>query len=83
MVITASSNNLTEIFSGIGVFCLEDERVSKLVEEVDDLRLSANRESWNYFTDVIFANPTVRQILQGFLEPLNLYSCHTFGPEFL
>ncbi|KAK2728631.1 hypothetical protein CKAH01_10761 [Colletotrichum kahawae] len=81
MAITASSDELTDIFSSTGVFCLEDERIGKLVEEVDDLGLSANRESWNYFADVILANPTVRQILQGFLEPPNPYSCHTFGPE--
>ncbi|WQF76295.1 hypothetical protein CDEST_01309 [Colletotrichum destructivum] len=70
-----------ELFKECGVFCLEDENIGKLVQEVDDLGLSTNLESWKFFKDTVHGNSTIRQILEGFLEPPNPHSCHTFGPE--
>ncbi|KAI3528397.1 hypothetical protein CABS02_15127 [Colletotrichum abscissum] len=81
MATAAANDGMVDIFNDTGSFYFEDEHIGRLVQEVDDLGLSASRESWKFFANMINANPTVRQILQGFLESPNPYSCHTFGPE--
>ncbi|OHE90315.1 hypothetical protein CORC01_14388 [Colletotrichum orchidophilum] len=70
-----------ELFKKRGVLCMEDENIGKLVQEVDDQGLSTSLESWKFFKDTVHGNPTIRRILEGFLEPPNPHRCHTFGPE--